>query len=709
MNIAHYLLQVNLYLVAFYALYILLLAKETYFVINRIYLIGAGILSLVIPYIRLDWFAKPEVHEQFYVSVDQMLSQAVVITEVEKHFNWGLLFVAVYVFGVLFFTAKLIFKLLHLKKLFKAGSSGQAFSFLNKKVVSGSLPQQETINHHENIHIKQLHTLDVLFFELLGIINWFNPVSYLFKKAVKNIHEYLADEETARLQSDKETYALLLLSHALKVSPNTLTNSFFNKSMLKKRIYMLHKQRSQKVAILKYGLFVPLFGLALILSSSTINKNQEILSISNQIPLSNLADVKSALTAPVVVAKSITESQNQEPKNQKNMKNTLKTAVLALAGLTAQHVLVQANDIIDTSTMGVVKTTTAQSTPIYIVDGLQVTKMDLEKLAPTDIDLVSVLKGKSAVELYGAKGNGGVMLIITKSGAPGNAEAKKIAKSFQYKNIIMTQENYEKYKNALVIIDGVEQTGKGMGTVRTFLISHKLNIVSNKLLHGKEATQLYGGNGEDGVVIITTENNTSKKEARRYSLVENPPIYIVDGVETLRADFAKIKPLDIEMMIGLKGKAAIDFYGDKGKDGVMLIITKSGAPGNAKAKEVAIYYSENRYIPKTNDESIYDFVSIDKAPQFPGGIKAFYEYVGKELKYPEVAVKNNIQGKVFFEFIVEKNGELTDIKIMRGLSPECDKEGMRLISNSVKWNPGNVRGVPVRVIYRININFTLGK
>ena len=635
MNIAHYLLQVNLYLVAFYALYILLLAKETYFVINRIYLIAAGILSLVIPYIRLDWFAKAEVHQQFYVSVDQMLSQAVVVTEVEKHFNWGLLIVAVYVFGVLFFTAKLIFKLLHLKKLFKTGINEQAFSFLNKKVVSRSLPQQETINHHENIHIKQLHTLDVLFFEVLGIINWFNPVSYLFKKAVKNIHEYLADEETARLQSDKETYALLLLSHALKVSPNTLTNSFFNKNMLKKRIYMLHKQRSRKTAMLKYGLFVPLFGLTLILSSSTINKNQEILSISNQIPLSNLADVKNALTVPIVVAQSITQSQNQGPKNQKNMKNTLKVAVLALAGLTAHQSFAQKSD-------------TSK------VTGAVVKSMD-------STSLNNLLHGKV---------NG--------------VELKKNGDTVKYRKVMFGGIK----GNPLFLIDGIEAHKDMLGKIDPAV------IYSIEVLKDGAATSLYGDKGKDGVILITTKSKP-KTIIDHYINVsaDKMPLILLDKRPITANEFNKLDKNSIASAEVLKDATTI--YGRKGKNGVIVLTSR---PKNTKYSELAV-----------EDDKVYDFKSVEKYPEFPGGIALFYKYVKENLKYPAEAIKNNIQGKVFLSYIIEKNGGLTDINITSGINAECDQEAVRLASNSPSWNPGLKDGKPVRVKYNIPINFKLDK
>lgn len=106
-------------------------------------------------------------------------------------------------------------------------------------------------------------------------------------------------------------------------------------------------------------------------------------------------------------------------------------------------------------------------------------------------------------------------------------------------------------------------------------------------------------------------------------------------------------------------------------------------------------------------QKIYDFVSVDKQPEYPGGIRKFYDYLGKEIKYPEVAKKNKTQGKVFLSFTVEKTGKLEDVVITKGLTKETDAEAVRVIKNSPKWNPGLIDGKPVRVKYNLNVNFNL--
>ncbi|WP_461789231.1 TonB family protein [Pedobacter sp.] len=295
MSWSHYLLQVNIYLVVFYVFYRLLLANETYFVLNRVYLICAGIFSLGIPFIQLDWFSEREISQQIYVSVDQInqfIGNASVVTE-EKNFNWGNAIVLVYLLGVLLFSMRFIAQLIGVTKMLKDFTSGLAFSFWNKKVVAENLPEAATVHHHEDIHIKQFHTADVIFFEILGIVTWFNPIIYFYKATVKAIHEYLADEAAAKFQGDKEAYSMLLLNQAFGINVNTLTNGFFKKSMIKKRIFMLYKERSKKTAIIKYGIFVPLFASALLLSSATISKNEQILAAASEIPLNEVKTVVS--------------------------------------------------------------------------------------------------------------------------------------------------------------------------------------------------------------------------------------------------------------------------------------------------------------------------------------------------------------------------------------------------------------------------------
>lgn len=290
MSWAHYLLQVNIYLIIFYCFYKLLLNKETYFGLNRLYLVSSGIFSLAIPFLRFEVFSQKIVSNELYVSVSEIntvVSNYAVLPQTQEQYDWGRLIVIIYILGVFIYLLSFLYQLFTINQLFNKPGENGAFSFLNRKSVAANLPERATIDLHEDIHVKQLHSLDVIFFEIIGIITWFNPVIYAYKKTIKNIHEYLADEAAAKFQGDKETYAMLLLSQALGIKPNSLTNAFASKSLIKKRIFMLHKQRSKKIAVLKYGIFIPLFALAVVLSSATIRKNDQILAVAEKITLEN--------------------------------------------------------------------------------------------------------------------------------------------------------------------------------------------------------------------------------------------------------------------------------------------------------------------------------------------------------------------------------------------------------------------------------------
>ncbi|KQS41386.1 energy transducer TonB [Pedobacter sp. Leaf194] len=104
-------------------------------------------------------------------------------------------------------------------------------------------------------------------------------------------------------------------------------------------------------------------------------------------------------------------------------------------------------------------------------------------------------------------------------------------------------------------------------------------------------------------------------------------------------------------------------------------------------------------------QKVYDFVSVDKTPQYPGGMAKFYQYLGANIKYPAEAKANKTSGKVFLSFIVEESGKLSNIQVIRGLSKETNAEAIRVLQASPKWNPGMVNGKPVQVKYNLSINF----
>lgn len=113
-------------------------------------------------------------------------------------------------------------------------------------------------------------------------------------------------------------------------------------------------------------------------------------------------------------------------------------------------------------------------------------------------------------------------------------------------------------------------------------------------------------------------------------------------------------------------------------------------------------------MPEPDEEPVdVIWTIVEEKPEPKGGLQAFYKYIGKNLKYPDKAKRVGIEGKVYLSFVVEKDGSLTDVAVMRGIGAGCDEESIRVLQNAPKWNPGKQRGNPVRVRYSFPIHFQL--
>lgn len=101
------------------------------------------------------------------------------------------------------------------------------------------------------------------------------------------------------------------------------------------------------------------------------------------------------------------------------------------------------------------------------------------------------------------------------------------------------------------------------------------------------------------------------------------------------------------------------------------------------------------------------FTVVEKQPEFPGGTAELFKYLSKAIKYPVIAQENGIQGRVVCSFVVNRDGSIVDIQVMRGVDPSLDKEAVRVISEMPKWEPGEQRGKPVRVRFILPVQFRL--
>jgi TonB family protein len=261
-----YLLAVNGCLVVCYGFYKVFLERETFFVLNRISLIGLAVLSFCLPGISTNEHLSASIALDSVVQVGA-LPHALPHLWANPMSSW---LERVYLAGVLLRISWLAIRLLYVKKTLRRPVHNLAFSFFTYKAIDPSVDGFSVINYHEDVHIRQWHSLDILFFELVTIVAWFNPVVYLYQVRIKRVLEFLADRATARHMGDYHRYAQLLLKRALAGSPQ-LTSPFTDKHLLKQRIFMLSKNASPKTSLLKYSLLGPVL---LCLTSFSVLVNQ---------------------------------------------------------------------------------------------------------------------------------------------------------------------------------------------------------------------------------------------------------------------------------------------------------------------------------------------------------------------------------------------------------------------------------------------------
>ena len=124
-------------------------------------------------------------------------------------------------------------------------------------------------------------------------------------------------------------------------------------------------------------------------------------------------------------------------------------------------------------------------------------------------------------------------------------------------------------------------------------------------------------------------------------------------------------------------------------------------------KDKAVVISAPVSAPITEEEDQVIFQVVEKMPSFPGGDAALFKFLGDNVKYPVIAQENGVQGRVICQFVVNRDGSIVDVEVVRSVDPSLDKEAIRVIKSMPKWSPGQQRGKPVRVKYTLPVNFKL--
>lgn len=514
METLSYIIQANLYLVVFFAFYLTVLRHETFNQLNRFYLVLSAIFALLVPFLQSDWvkswFITQQVNEVIY---SYYSPEIIIFATQNSDLTYYQLITYIYLLGISIFSVKFIYRLIKTSAAFKnsALKVNNAFSFFSKIWIDKSLAQYPTIAAHEQVHYKQLHSADVVLFELIAIVFWFNPVVYLYKKAIGIIHEFIADDLASKTLSTKADYAVLLVSQQFQTSPEILlSNQFFKQSTLKLRIKMLMKKRSNNVALLKYGFIAPLFVGMMVFASASIARSEKISTLVKQ------------------TKKPITQTPDAEP---------IKIS--------------PAQTIMPQDTAKPASNTSTESDEIF-------TTVDKSPEFPGGFEALykyigQTIKYPEQAQKEKIQGRIFIKFIVEKDGS---VSSPQVLKSLGYgcdEEAIRVITQMPKWQAG-------SQNGKTARVYFTMPIQFSLEKIT------KTENVNSANNGEK---LIETPFSPSLN-----GFNPNKYIYIVDFKEVGIEELNKIHKEDIESVNVLKKEEAIKSFGERGKEGVIYIYTK---------------------------------------------------------------------------------------------------------------------------------------
>ena len=317
-----YLLKVSGILAIFYLAYQVFLKRETFYSVNRHFLMAGLLTALLLPFVSITNYVEIAASPLNFVTDE---TTAVKATHVDPRFNWVTIFFGIYLSGLLLFTTKFIVQIIALLKLVKinkvakqgkfyhveTNKSIAPFSFFNHIFYNPTLYSESELSaiiKHEKAHSSQWHSFDVLLSHLITICTWMNPFSWLYQTNIKQNLEFLADESATKEVPSIKKYQYTLL----KVSGNQfctpIVNNFYN-SLIKKRIVMLNKSKSNKRNILKIGLILPALAVFLV----SFNTKDVYIPIDSEFNAISIYDQTSKIIE-ITIDKNTTDKELSEIK-----------------------------------------------------------------------------------------------------------------------------------------------------------------------------------------------------------------------------------------------------------------------------------------------------------------------------------------------------------------------------------------------------------
>lgn len=606
-----YFLKANAILVIFILCYKLFLKNETFYQANRFFLLCGLALTVIVPFIvipiTVELAATGNALDLTNITTFEAETQ-----DTYNTFTLTTILKGIYYLGVFFFLIQFLIEIISVVRILRTtkktsdgvftfietDSNYTAFSFFKYIIYNPAHFKTEELSSiilHEKIHAKQYHTIDVLFAKVITILFWFNPFVWLYKKLLQQNLEFIADDKTASLIKNPSVYQNLLLKTFLSNPQLTVVNTFYNSS-IKKRIIMLQKTKSNSAKAFKLAIVLPFLALFLmsfnteevyISSKTNQNLNQKSFLITPNSTDKDLARIEDYFktSARVLKFKNVKRNADKE----------ITHLILASRSQSNKTFIDHLNMSDETSE------TPIKSFKLALSDDNKGIKMASLLSAPGGTIEEFIIKEKVTVSKFSPKNN------IDKEQKSSNTETAETT-TYYFENkgddlnlklkpapeenanytlkINTTNNQGEKSKlkiteiekTPLYILDDKEVSKEIADNLNTELID------SINILKGKEAISKYGDKGKNGVIIITTKTYANKTKAKVFIKSSNteitlkdlkkPLLIFINNKESTQLELDVLNPNTIESINVLKEKNAIKRYGEKGKNGAIIVKTK---------------------------------------------------------------------------------------------------------------------------------------
>jgi bla regulator protein BlaR1 len=595
-----YLLKVNVALLLFCLCYYTILRPLTFYTLNRIYLVKAILFSSVYPLIDFTWlFAR---HEKLVQPLQGVVLEITLQTKPiaqTNYWNWSIF---IFWMGFVLMAMRLVIQFISLWKMHRRSKVAHIqhykireiseevnpFSFWQsiyinpKQHAPGELP---AVIAHEQVHVSQWHTLDILLAEFSLVYYWFNPGVWLIKRAVTENLEFITDRKILQQGVNAKSYQYSLLYASINTPHNTLVNHF-NISTIKKRIMMMNSKKSSAFSLTRYGLIAPAI-LVLLLTFGTSSRAALLkkgISSAKNITARVLNMAHLNVSTPVIA--SVSGKPVAKPSNSTRL-TVLTTQRAVTPALDTTLKISKLSAVTDTPKYYIATKQQLSDSLYYLINGSPSTSAQLTLLNPKDILSMHVIKAPHAEKLYGEKASKGVIIVTTKDGENTEAAKQVLEKvqGFNFNSAKAGQEPHiflSKTKNGAITITGKADSG----TKKLTTTDNANRVLTGNAVNGGNRKLFITTNGSrkdslNDVIVIGSSTKTDGIKNLRIKGNVTPgkasPLILIDGKEATNEEMKSIDPGKIERVEVYKDKASLKPYGKKGANGVVVIVTKQGA------------------------------------------------------------------------------------------------------------------------------------